>query len=1388
MEGFGPQSGAPRSVRDSARSEVRHRPGDVVRGRYSLLEELGKGGAAVVYRATDSATRRDVALKQLLVGPSDRHYRATVSLFDREFQTLAQLSHPSIIEVYDFGIDDAGAYYTMELLDGGDLRERAPLDWVAASAVAYDICSSLALLHSRRFVHRDVSPRNIRCTHSGRAKLIDFGAMAPMGAGGLIVGTPQFVAPEVVHRANLDARTDLFSLGATLYFALSGRLPYPASQLAHVMVAWKTKPPPPSAYATGIPEALDHLVLELVGIDPATRPRTAFEVMHRLAAIAALDGAEPPQVPRAYLSTPVMVGRDDTLERLGDELRRAIGGAGRSVVLTSAPGAGRTRILDAAALLAQTLGGSVLRASGSVVAEGAFGTAERLAEQLLEDLPAAAVQAAVAEGVENVLLEADAGAETSEAPMLRLRSIRAPGTARYQLQTALARWILRVSETHPLIVAVDDVHRVDEPSAALLAALATNAGSRRLFVVVTAESGADPVDRLAFDVLCAHASTVSLEPLSRSDCERLLESVLGDVANIGTVSDGIFALAEGNPRATMDLVEHLVNRGVLRYERGIWTLPTRLDVADLPRDAEAALHDRIAALPPLARWLVETQTLASHKAFTRDDYAKLRPDMNAAALDAAITELVSHRIVTSDGRTYSPSRSAWSTLLGEALPTPEQAARHRALVTVYEGKLPLGVVRHALLGGLEVRALDELAPILPGLPEATNLHELTDLGAMDVAATFERALTAAERVGRSPLEANHLRRWLASLSVSSDDRYYFRVAKDWLAQLKHDSGYTLWEERVDIADPGERLSSAMQTAFERHGATPEAERIYRPDEAIRGLAHFVGISMAIGSSRLELSITESLPALLEPFAPIAPLVAIIWQNALAARDSSCRSQWERGRARWLGVYERLATVDGADPKLLGVFRRAVAYAIGANEASMGIATATRWADLLDDDPVQRVNALYIRRIIHLQQGDAEGAERLRKEAEVVTLQARGRQMFAHLHWVELVACGMARDVTGVKQCGDRIRALAKRSSGWAPYVDLAEGYFRLCCDDLEPARAAFERAMLATAPRPEAPYPRASAWCLAAAGYVEALSGLGRNDDARREGASVLAMCDALDIGAASYGISRAVAVAEAKSGHVNDAVTRLDRVLCEQTELGVAGLQLGATHEARARVAIAAGDARAFDEHAALAAREYRHGRGSPLGARFERLVADGLSLGRPEDLGARHAADSPHERAFASSASATSLRDAMRNAGGPDQRAERALEWLCTTTRAVTGHFYLLLGDGSVRRTASFGAAAPPAGLGEFVSDFAQGALADEGATEVMSDDVTVADKDVFIAADGARYHLVLLSSGARGELRHAGLVALELDDGCVVNHEISLAIGSILIQAGDTVGITA
>jgi serine/threonine-protein kinase len=964
------RGGLERHVSDAAPN------GACIQGRYLVLEAIGRGGMAVIYRVTDLANQRQIALKQLVVDRAWQHYAASAASFEREFHTLAELSHPRVIEVYDYGLDERGPFYTMQLLDGGDLRTLSPLPWLVACSQIYDVCSSLALIHSRRLVHRDVSPGNVRCTRDGQAKLIDFGAMVPMGRGGLAVGTPQFVAPEVVHGSSLDARTDLFSLGATLYFALTGRSPYPARDFATLLAVWKNKPPPPSQYAPEIPAALDALVLALIAVEPAMRPRTAFEVMQRLAAIAGIEHAEPISVSRAYLATPVMLGRVAPMAAIRSAITTSFEGRGGCVLIRGVAGVGRSRILDACALTAKTLGAMVLRGAANAGAAGGFRVAASLAQQLEQSAPDTAWARARKVTAFDTLfepdLEAPVGSDQNAPGRSKLRDFGANPANRFAIQTALSDWFLAMARKRPIVIAIDDFSHIDEPSAALLAALASRVEHRRLCIIVTAETGAEPRDRLAFEMLEKHSLQLALTPLAREDTQRLFESVFGDVPNVTIVSDGVHAIAAGNPRATLDLAQHLCDRGLVRYERGSWTLPARLESNDLPSSAEEAMRVRLAALSPLARWLAETQALATYQAFTREDYSTVRSDARASEIDRAMTELGAQQIVVSDGRLYTLAHRGWCAALEAPLGVADRAERHRALAALYEGRPGLGVVRHALLAGLEARALDQLAPLLATLPEASTVYEMTDLSPSEIAATFGSALSAAERTGRSKRELNELRRWLASLSVVSDDVYYQRAAPPWLERLKLDSGYVLWQQS-ELTDPQARLGDVMQRAFERHAATPEAERVYRPDEAIKGLAHYVGISLAIGVGRIDLDIVDSLPALLEPFAPLSGLIHAIWQNAIAARESACRAQPERARKRWLDVYERLAELDGIEPKFVGVFRRAVAHAIGSTEASMGVANATAWADCLDDDPVQRVNGLNLRRIVHMQQGDWDGA-------------------------------------------------------------------------------------------------------------------------------------------------------------------------------------------------------------------------------------------------------------------------------------------------------------------------------------------------------------------------------------------------------------------------------
>ncbi|MEY4583375.1 MAG: hypothetical protein RL701_8078, partial [Pseudomonadota bacterium] len=539
--------------------------------RYELHELLGRGGMACVYRATDLADGRQVALKQLEHGASadDNSHADAVALFEREFHTLAQLHHPRVISVYDFGIEPGGgAYYTMELLDGGDLYECAPLPWRETCALFFDVCSSLALLHSRRLLHRDISPRNIRRTRDGRAKLIDFGAMAAMGpADRTIVGTSAFTSPEILHRLTLDARADLFSLGVTLYFTLTRTLPYPARNFSDLVELWSHKPLAPSALGLDIPSALDDLVLSLISTEPSLRPRSAFEVMQRLAAIAGLESTESDAVSRAYLVAPSLVGRTVQLTQLRAQLVHALSGRTSGLLISGGAGFGRTRMLDACVLEAKTLGALVLRAH--VTGSERLAVASTLAHQLLDALPLRGLDQAYPE-----LFEVkSAGTELlNPTPRPQLVAFSQLSETR-PVQDALCKLCLAVAKLQPLVIAVDDVQRIDHASAAVLAHLLDSANNAPLFVALSGDLSEDAASP-ALNALARRCELQTLTAITEQDTKLLLGSIFGEVANLDGLVSEFHKVARGNPGQCMAIAQHLLDTGVIQYSSGTWVLPS----------------------------------------------------------------------------------------------------------------------------------------------------------------------------------------------------------------------------------------------------------------------------------------------------------------------------------------------------------------------------------------------------------------------------------------------------------------------------------------------------------------------------------------------------------------------------------------------------------------------------------------------------------------------------------------------------------------------------------------------------------------------------------------------------------------------------------------------
>ena len=279
-------------------------------GSYQVGELLGRGGMGEVYHATHRMLARPAAIKlirpEVLGGTDPAAAQLAVTRFRREAETAASLRSPHTVELYDFGVtDDQTLYFVMELLEGLNLeslvRQHGPVPAGRVVHILRQVCASLEEAHARGLVHRDIKPANI---HVGRlglvfdfVKVLDFGLVKPFTdrrvehslatQGGLVVGTPGYMAPEMALSDKVDGRSDLYSVGCVAYYLLTGRQVFEGETLMQVFAHHlQTAAPPPSQTSPfAVPPDLDRLVLSCLAKKPEDRPQSAAELDRRLAAI-----------------------------------------------------------------------------------------------------------------------------------------------------------------------------------------------------------------------------------------------------------------------------------------------------------------------------------------------------------------------------------------------------------------------------------------------------------------------------------------------------------------------------------------------------------------------------------------------------------------------------------------------------------------------------------------------------------------------------------------------------------------------------------------------------------------------------------------------------------------------------------------------------------------------------------------------------------------------------------------------------------------------------------------------------------------------------------------------------------------------------------------------
>jgi eukaryotic-like serine/threonine-protein kinase len=561
--------------------------------RYVVRRRIGEGGMGIVYEVDDRERGQVVALKTLRRWSGDDIYR-----LKREFRNLADVAHPNLVSLYDLVIDDDACFFTMELVQGTTLVDYVHQESSAAGRSArarqalVQLIEGVLELHRLGIRHGDIKPSNVLVSAAGRVVLLDFGLATSIVRrefiDGQIAGTPAYLSPEQCFDANVSPASDWYSVGATLYHALTGRPPFRGTPREVIGQKVIVDPEPVSKVAPETADELGDVCMALLHRDPALR-LSGREALARMSVVE----SKAADAGNAW-SGSGFVGRADSLGVLRAALETARVGRSASVVVHGPSGIGKSALVQR---FIETLGAEsvlVLRSRchehESIPYKALDGVIDGLAGHL-RTLPQAARFEIVPRG-------ADALGRLF--PVLRtvgvnedLQEEADPIAVRHKAFTAFRELLGSLAERQPVVVEIDDFHWADADSITWLTELLRPPGPPALLIILSFRSEeleSKPFLRsVAERVDIGARFSLSLAPLSPAEVDQVIESLLpGRVAVTSSQRAAIAQVSGGNPF----LVDALARDAAIGG-------------SDLEPTLDSMLSRRLDALPPESRAFLE---------------------------------------------------------------------------------------------------------------------------------------------------------------------------------------------------------------------------------------------------------------------------------------------------------------------------------------------------------------------------------------------------------------------------------------------------------------------------------------------------------------------------------------------------------------------------------------------------------------------------------------------------------------------------------------------------------------------------------------------------------------------------------------------------------------
>jgi len=642
-------------------------PGDRI-DAYEVIGPIARGGMATVLAVRDTRTGDEVAMKLLLPLELEEEAR---SRFRREFRALSRMSHPNVLKVYEWGLLGDRPWFTMERLPGTDLREAvgswrelvAEERFSLAQRTIQQVAQALAYIHDRGLIHRDVTPGNIRVGPDGGVKLMDFGVVKELeGADhttvGEVVGTVAYMAPEQIGGENIDARADLYSLGAVLYLLLTGQRPFKAHTIHGFMEQHlNAKPRPPHELEPSVPEHLEEVCLRLLQKDPAARFASASHLLHILGETADDEDLEDQWPPRTVGRTPFKARVQDALSEISEE------GRGAALLITGPLGYGKTRLLELAQLWARhrgiATGGGRCRSHDRPF--GAFaGVYRDLATETSPD----------------VLSDVFGSADDER-------------WERYQVISAFKELVVGRG---PCVVLVDDIERAEPATLELLLYLIRNTlelAEEPILFLLGHETPEGAVRRKLEEI--PSVQTLTLDALDAAEVEELVLSVVETGPASLALADRIHRESGGSPAFIADMLRGLLDDGTIipsgtSFALTIGANEITRSKLPMPASLRQALKDRIS---PLSANALDTgRVIALARRRVDLDVLLEASSLGEEQLMEALDELIDAQIVeeerTQDHDLVELSHGRFRDVLLEPLTDEDRASRHRRMGEVLE--------------------------------------------------------------------------------------------------------------------------------------------------------------------------------------------------------------------------------------------------------------------------------------------------------------------------------------------------------------------------------------------------------------------------------------------------------------------------------------------------------------------------------------------------------------------------------------------------------------------------------------------------------------------------------------------------------------------------------